>query len=128
MGTGTESWTATTCADSILDPTVVVPPVLPGGPTPPWTVRPCNTGVWNFLFADGCTISDKIAACDTSTNGSRAFERCVKALTKQLKRQHIITERQRKTIDRCAKLYRKRSWGHHNHDHDGHGCGGYHDF
>ena len=115
------------CDNSILDPTVIIPPVLPSGPTPPWTVRPCNTGVPNLLLADGCTISDKIAACDASTNSSRAFERCVKALTKQLKRQHIITERQRKKIDRCAKLYRKRSWGHHN-QHGGHGCGGYHDF
>ena len=119
--------TVDACDNSILDPTVIVPPVLPSGPTPPWTVRPCNTGVPNLLFADGCTISDKIAACDASTNSSRAFERCVKSLTKQLKRQHIITERQRKKIDRCAKLYRKRSWGHHN-QHGGHGCGGYHDF
>jgi subtilisin-like proprotein convertase family protein len=103
------------CPNSILDPTVVVPPTVPGGPVPPSTVLPCDSGVPNVVIppssaypSAGCTISDKIAACDAMSRNKGQFEKCVKSLTKQLKKQGVITEKQRKAIDKCAKKYKKR--------------------
>ncbi len=117
------------CDNSILDPTVIVPPVPPPPPPPGSHSRPiipCNSGVPNYLLADGCTISDKIAACDASTQSKNQFEKCVKRLLNQLRRKDIITERERRKIDRCVKKYKKRDTRHHGHD-DHHGHGGGHD-
>jgi len=103
------------CQNSILDPTVVIPPTAPGGPVPPSTVLPCDSEVPNILIppssaypSAGCTVADRIAACDAMSTTSSQFQKCVKALTKQLKKQGVITEKQRKAIDKCAKKYKKR--------------------
>jgi hypothetical protein len=106
------------CPNSCLDPTVVIPPTCAGPPPPSSTARPCDSGVPNHVLSDGCTIEDKIKEClDNSSSHSR-FVKCVKRLTKQLKRQGVITERQRKAIDRCASKYKFRRH-HHSHSNSG---------
>ena len=103
------------CPMSLFDPTVVVPPAAPWGPAPPGTVLPCDSGVPNWLIppgsafpSEGCTIADRIAACDAMASGTSQFQRCVIALTKDLRKLGLITEKQRKAIDRCAKKHKKR--------------------
>ena len=102
------------CPDSILDPSVVVPPSVQGG-IPPGTVLPCDSGVPNaFIPATGafpaaCTISDVIAECDLASDTAKQFQRCVKARTRQLRAEGVVTEKERKAIDKCAKKYEKRS-------------------
>ena len=95
------------CPASILDPTVTVPAGDPGAGVPPSTVLPCDTGVPNALMSDGCTISDLLAQCN-STTSHKAYVKCVKSLTRELKQTGVITEKQRKAIDKCAKKYKKR--------------------
>jgi hypothetical protein len=101
---------ADACHDSILDPTVVIPPRAPGGPPPPGSIVPCDSGVPNVLIppssavpSGGCTISDRIAACYPTSRYKGRSTSCVKSVTRELKRQGIVTERQRQAIDRCAK-------------------------
>jgi len=116
------------CDNSILDPTVVVPPVAPPPPPPGTTAQPvipCDSGVPNHLLADGCTISDKIAACDASTSNKGQFDKCVKQLLQQLRKQGVITEAQRKAIDKCVKKYKKRNTQHHGSDDHHVGVGGH---
>lgn len=74
---------------------------------------PCNSGVPNYLLADGCTIADKIAACDVATNHKGQFDKCVKSLLHQLRRASILTEAERRRIDGCLKKYKKRSRSAH---------------
>jgi hypothetical protein len=110
---------ADACDHSILDPTVIVPPVAPPPPPPGSSadpVVPCDSGVGNDLLADGCTISDKIAACDAATTNKGQFDKCVKRLLQQLRRQGAITEAERHAIDRCVKKYKKRDLHHHGSD------------
>jgi hypothetical protein len=100
------------CPESILDPTVIIPPVA-GPPSHHGTA--CSTGVPNTLLADGCTIADKIDACDAATQTKHQFEACTQRLLGRLRRQHVIDERQRKAIERCIRRSVKRDRRHHGH-------------
>jgi hypothetical protein len=77
-----------TCIDSDLSPTVVI--------------DGCDSGVPNPLSPNGCTIADQIADCaaDATTHGR--FTSCVDALTTKLRRDRLITGRQKDAIDSCA--------------------------
>jgi hypothetical protein len=102
------------CPGSCLDPTVVIPPSCAGPPPPSSTDRPCDSGVPNLVLPDGCTIEDEIAECLDSSSSRSRFVKCVERLTKQLRRQHVIKERQRRAIDRCASEheFRRHRRGH----------------
>jgi hypothetical protein len=76
------------CPDSDLNATVVI--------------DGCDSGVENVLLEDGCTISDLILECADNAKNHGKFIRCVSHLTRDLKRQGIITRKQKRAIRRCA--------------------------
>jgi len=62
----------------------------------------CNTDVVNHLLNSGCTISDRIAACAVGVRNYGQFVSCVAALTNTLKRNGVITGKQKGAIQKCA--------------------------
>jgi hypothetical protein len=62
----------------------------------------CETGVVNSLFATGCTISDMIGDCAEVASHHGSFVRCVSLLTRELKRDGLISGRDRRALLRCA--------------------------
>jgi hypothetical protein len=62
----------------------------------------CDSGVPNQLSTEGCTTTDQIVDCTEAAINHRAFVRCVQALTTRLASAHLITNRQKSAIDRCA--------------------------
>jgi len=62
----------------------------------------CDSGVANHLFDDGCTMADRIGECAEGARNHKAFERCVKHLTKEWVREDLISKQERRAIRRCA--------------------------
>lgn len=62
----------------------------------------CNSGSPNFLFTDGCTLADKIAAIGASAKNHGDFVSGVSALTNALKAQGLITGAQKAAMQSCA--------------------------
>jgi len=61
-----------------------------------------DTGVLNQLFDDGCTISDRIADCAMAAGNHGSFVRCVAKLTNSLKKENLLTGKEKGAIQRCA--------------------------
>ena len=81
--------TADDCDDSSdFGPTVVI-----GG---------CDSGVTNFMFADGCTLSDKIQALGAGASNHGQFVSSVSHLSNALKAAGYITGAQKSAIQSCA--------------------------
>jgi hypothetical protein len=81
--------TADDCDDSSdFGPTVVI-----GG---------CDSGVTNFMFADGCTLSDKIQALGAGASNHGQFVSSVSHLANALKDAGYITGAQKSAIQSCA--------------------------
>jgi hypothetical protein len=76
------------CPTSDLSPTVVI--------------DSCDSKVPNLLSPNGCTITDQIADCAEAATSHEAFISCVDAFTTGLKKQRLITARQKNAIDGCA--------------------------
>ena len=76
------------CPDSNLSETVVI--------------DFCDSGVENQLSDDGCTIADLIDECAANANNHGRFVRCVAKLTNALKRDGIISGREKGAIQSCA--------------------------
>lgn len=64
----------------------------------------CETGVENDLLSDGCTISDRIDACGDTAVTHEDFTGCVTHLTRDLKDQGSITNREKGDIQKCAGM------------------------
>jgi len=80
-------------------------------------IEDCDSGVSNHLFDDGCTMADRIAGC--GEQGRRGFKDCVKRLTREWKREGLITAEERRAIRRCAADDNDDDDdGHHGHDDD----------
>ena len=80
------------CPDSILTPTVVL--------------GTCDSGVPNTLLSTGCTISDLLAACQANPLLPKSkVKKCMKQTLDSLKKQGVITEKQKKAIEKCVKKY-----------------------
>ncbi len=62
----------------------------------------CDSGVENLLFDDGCTISDLIAECAAGADNHGQFVSCVAHLTNGLKREGIISGKEKGAIQSCA--------------------------
>jgi hypothetical protein len=62
----------------------------------------CDTGVANLLLDSGCTISDLIADCAANASNHGNFVSCVAHLTNDLKRDGLISGREKGMIQRCA--------------------------
>jgi hypothetical protein len=73
---------------SDLSPTVIV-----GG---------CDSGVPNFLFTTGCTLSDRIAHLGASAKNHGDFVSAVADLLNQLKKDGIITGAQKGSLQSCS--------------------------
>jgi len=78
---------ADSCPVSNLAPTVVL--------------RACDSQVSNELFPDGCTIADRISACDDLLRHGR-FVSCVARITNELKERGVITGEQKGWLQSCA--------------------------
>jgi len=76
------------CPDSDLSETVVI--------------DGCDSGVENVLLEDGCTIFDLILECADNVKNHGKFVRCVTHLLRDLKKQEIITRKQKRAIRKCA--------------------------
>jgi len=69
----------------------------------PIAIGECRTDVTNYLFPDGCTMSDFIGNCAAdSSEHQRDFVRCVRELARQWRRDGLISPRQRAQIVHCA--------------------------
>jgi probable HAF family extracellular repeat protein len=78
----------------------------------------CDSGVENVLLEGGCTISDLILECADNAKNHGKFVRCVSHLLRDLKKQEIITSKQKRAIRRCA-VKRKIPPCYSNDDDDG---------
>ena len=65
-------------------------------------VGDCNTMVRNLVFANGCTMADRIAEVGARTTNHGAFVSGVARLTNDWFRQGIITAAQKGAINQCA--------------------------
>jgi hypothetical protein len=62
----------------------------------------CDSGAGNDLLSDGCTTTDRIAACAASSLTHDDFTECVTLLTNQLKRDGLIANKDKADIQKCA--------------------------
>lgn len=62
----------------------------------------CDSGVTNFLFTSGCTLSDLIAHIAANSSNHGQFVSGVADLTNQLKKAGLITGAQKGSIQSCA--------------------------
>ena len=62
----------------------------------------CDSRAGNDLSADGCKITDRIAACAASALTHDDFTQCVGALTTQLRNAGLITNKEKGDIQKCA--------------------------
>lgn len=62
----------------------------------------CDSGVPNTVFANGCRISDSIAACAEGAGNHGGFVSCVSHYTNSLKKDGVITGAQKGAIQSCA--------------------------
>jgi hypothetical protein len=63
----------------------------------------CDTGVANHLSADGCTILDGIAACAAAAGNHGQLASCVSHLTNELKRDGVISGKDKGAIQACLR-------------------------
>jgi DNA-binding beta-propeller fold protein YncE len=76
------------CADSDLDATL--------------RIGRCNTRVPNAVDAQGCSLRDRVELCAEGASSHKRFARCVTRLTHELKRDQLITHRQKARILVCT--------------------------
>ena len=65
----------------------------------------------------GCNISDLIQICRSKANCPKKWKECVDKVTKELKKQHIITEKQRNKIRKCVDKAIHGGRAPHSHSH-----------
>ncbi len=69
---------------------------------PTVVIEGCNSGVPNFLFTSGCTLSDLIAHIAAGASNHGQFVSGVSHLTNDLKKAGLITGAQKGAIQSCA--------------------------
>ena len=62
----------------------------------------CDSGVTNSLFPSGCNLSDRLADCAEGVKNHGKYVSCVARLTNTLKREGVLTGRQKGKIQSCA--------------------------
>ena len=62
----------------------------------------CDTGVTNYLFPDGCTLSDAIGEIAANAKNHGAFVKGVTQLANSLKQANLLSGREKGLIVRCA--------------------------
>jgi hypothetical protein len=70
--------------------------------TPTVVIGTCNSGVPNRVLADGCTFSDRIAACYAGAGNHGGAVSCVSNFTNALKASGLISGSQKGAIQSCA--------------------------
>ena len=68
----------------------------------PIIIDGCDTKVRNKVFNDGCTMSDSIAQCADRALNHGKFVACVSALTNNWKKNGMIQDKEKGTIQSCA--------------------------
>ena len=66
------------------------------------TIDGCDSGVQNMLLDDGCTISDLISQCADDADNHGEFVSCVSHLTNDLKKDGIISGKEKGKIQSCT--------------------------
>lgn len=76
--------------------------LCPGSnPTPTLVINGCDTGVANTADANGCTLSDKLTDCESSTM-TWQYANCVSARTNQMVKDGELTSAERSAIMACV--------------------------
>jgi hypothetical protein len=70
--------------------------------SPTVSVGGCDSGVTNFFFTDGCTLSDKIQALGAGSSNHGQFVSAVAQMTNELKKAGHITGAQKSALQSCA--------------------------
>jgi hypothetical protein len=70
--------------------------------SPTLVIGGCNTGVTNFRFTDGCTLSDKIQQLGAGAGNHGRFVSGVAHLANELKKAGLITGSEKGAIQSCA--------------------------
>ena len=69
----------------------------------------CDTGIENFAFDDGCTLSDRLRDCAPGARNHGAWVSCVARRTRDLVRDGLLDREQAGKITSCAARDRVRS-------------------
>lgn len=80
----------------------VVPLCLEPNLSPTVVIDGCETGVSNFVIEGGCSIMDLITECGEDAMNHGQFKSCVDHLARDLKRDGVITGREKGKISSCA--------------------------
>lgn len=70
--------------------------------SPTVVIDGCDSEVTNILLPTGCSLSDKIAMCAASAGNHGKFVSCVSHMTNDLKKDGIITGKEKGAIQSCA--------------------------
>ncbi len=62
----------------------------------------CDSNVTNIVMENGCTISDEILSCVSGSTNHGQFVKCVSNVTNRLKKEGIITGKEKGKIKKCA--------------------------
>ena len=62
----------------------------------------CNTGTPNTGLATGCTISDLMSECAENATTHDGYTGCVTQTLNNLKKDGVITNKQKTDIQQCA--------------------------
>ena len=70
--------------------------------SPTVVIDGCDSEVTNILLPTGCSLSDEIAMCAASAENHGKFVSCVSHMTNDLKKDGIITGKEKGAIQSCA--------------------------
>ena len=70
--------------------------------SPTVVIDGCDSEVANILLPTGCSLSDEIAMCAASAGNHGKFVSCVSHMTNDLKKDGIITGKEKGAIQSCA--------------------------
>jgi hypothetical protein len=91
-----------TDGDGVPDTEDECPATDPAALTGTLVIDGIDTGVANTLFANGCSLADLILECAEGATNHGRFVRCVAHLTNSLKRQHVLSGKQKGKIQSAA--------------------------
>jgi len=91
-----------TDGDGVPDTEDECPATDPASLTGNLIIDGTDTGVANTLFPNGCSFADLILVCAEGAKNHGRFVSCVARLTNSLKRQGVISGKQKGSVQRAA--------------------------
>jgi hypothetical protein len=62
----------------------------------------CDSGVYNTLFSDGCTVKDLIDACADNVTNHGQFVSCVSGQLNSFKKEGLISGKEKGAVQKCV--------------------------